>query len=164
MAEPVIMISACLLGIECRYDGGSKPVPGLPAKLAGFKLVPFCPEVWGGLPTPRPPAEIRAGDGAAVLAGTARVVDRTGRDRTAEFRRGAERLLEQVRQWQPVWIIAKAKSPSCGVGRIYDGNFAGQLRDGDGVAVALLRQAGITAICTEAEIEPLLQNLSGNNC
>jgi uncharacterized protein YbbK (DUF523 family) len=146
--KPVIMVSSCLLGEACRYDGSAKLFPGLAAELADFELVPFCPEKLGGLPIPRPPAEIQNDDGAAVLTGKARVIDSSGKDCTAAFIAGAQKTLEMARKLQPVLIVCKAKSPSCGVGEIHDGSFSGKLRSGDGVTTARLR-ANNYAICDE---------------
>lgn len=139
---PTILISACLLGINCRYDGTAKETPGLKALLQDFRVVPFCPELLGGLIAPRPPAEIRAGDGAGVLSGLARVYNQNGQDLTTEFIRGARATLDLVKLNQPCLVVAKANSPSCGAGKIYDGSFTGRLKNGDGVTTALLRQAG----------------------
>jgi uncharacterized protein YbbK (DUF523 family) len=146
--KPVIMVSACLLGEACRYDGSAKPFPGLTAGLSDFELASFCPEKLGNLPIPRPPAEIQNGDGAAVLAGKAKVVDRSGSDCTAAFVTGAQKTLEMAQKIQPVLVVGKTKSPSCGVGRVYDGSFSGTLLNGDGVTTALLREAGL-AVCDE---------------
>ncbi len=154
--KPTVMVSACLLGVNCRYDGGSKTVAGLVDKLAGYEVIPFCPEVLGKLPTPRPPAEINAGNGAEVLAGQARVINRAGLDVTAEFCHGATKVLELAEKHQPRWILLKAKSPSCGVNQIYDGTFSGALRPGDGVAVALLRQKTQIPMGTEEDLPKLL--------
>jgi uncharacterized protein YbbK (DUF523 family) len=142
--QKVVMVSGCLLGLKCRFDGTSRETPELPSALQGYRLVPFCPEVSGGLTAPRLPAEIQVGDGAAVLSGKARVMNQAGFDCTEEFIRGAETILELVKNQQPEFVVLKAKSPSCGVGEIYDGSFSGKLKDGDGVTTALLRDAGIT--------------------
>ena len=142
--QKIVMVSGCLLGIRCRFDGATRETPELLSALQGYRLVPFCPEVSGGLTAPRLPAEIQDGDGAAVLSGNARVMNQAGSDCTKEFRCGAESILAQVKNRQPEFVVLKAKSPSCGVGKIYDGSFSGKLRDGDGVTTALLRNAGIT--------------------
>jgi uncharacterized protein YbbK (DUF523 family) len=105
--------------------------------------VAFCPEVAGGLPTPRLPAEIVGGDGEDVLEGRARVVDATGADCTAEFVDGAHQVLAAARAAGARKALLTARSPSCGCGQIYDGTFSGTLRPGDGVAAALLRRDGI---------------------
>lgn len=142
--QKVVMVSGCLLGFKCRFDGTARETPELQSALQGYRLVPFCPEVSGGLTAPRSPAEIQAGDGAAVLSGKARVMNQVGLDCTEEFIHGAETILELVKNQQPEFVVLKAKSPSCGVGEIYDGSFSGKLKDGDGVTTALLRDAGIT--------------------
>jgi uncharacterized protein YbbK (DUF523 family) len=163
MSEPTIMISSCLLGVECRYDGTGKAVPELRTILEGYRVVTVCPETLGGLTIPRPPAEIKGGAGLEVLAGTAGVFNREGRECTAEFIRGAEATLELVRRHQPKLVILKAKSPSCGVGAIYDGSFTGRLKPGDGVTTALLKQHGVKVYTETAFLEQLLQNLGQNN-
>lgn len=136
------MVSACLLGIPCRYDGTAKEVPGLKEQLDDYRLIPFCPETLGGLTIPRFPAEIEDGDGSQVLSGTAQVRNQNGEDVTAEFIQGARMTLAMAKLNQPSMIVAKAKSPSCGTGQIYDGSFTGKLKNGDGVTGALLRQNG----------------------
>ncbi len=141
--KKVVLVSGCLLGIPCRYDGTSREVPELRSILAGYQFISFCPEAAGGMKSPRPPAEIQNGDGAGVLEGIARVVNEAGRDVTEEFLRGAGAVAEQVHKHRPDFVVLKAKSPSCGVGKIYDGTFSGTLRDGDGVTTALLRSIGV---------------------
>jgi uncharacterized protein YbbK (DUF523 family) len=96
----------------------------------------------GGLPIPRLPAEIQNGEGVTVLTGKSRVLNSQNEDYTPQFLAGARRTVELYRENQPKYVLLKANSPSCGVGRIYDGSFTGRLRPGDGVAVAMLRQEG----------------------
>lgn len=133
-----ILVSACLLGVPCRYDGKSKKHPEVEALQAqGHELIPVCPEVQGGLSTPRPPAE-RQRDG--------RVVNREGTDVTAQYQAGAEIALNTAREQGCELAILKERSPSCGSGEIYDGTFTGQLIPGDGVAAQRLRQAGIKVL------------------
>ncbi|HEX3048881.1 MAG TPA: DUF523 domain-containing protein [Bacillota bacterium] len=163
MTEQTILISACLMGIECRYDGTGKAVPELQKILEGYQVVTVCPETLGGLVAPRPPAEIQGGAGPEVLAGTAGVFNREGRECTAEFIRGAEAVLQLVRQYQPLLVILKAKSPSCGVGAIYDGSFSGRLQPGDGVTAALLKRNGVKVYSETEFLERLLQKLEKNN-
>lgn len=139
--KPALLVSACLVGERCRFDGTDKLSPQVTALGDVFRLVPVCPEVLGGLPTPRPPSE-RCGD---------RVMTRDGADVTDAFVRVAERTLEAARVHQVVGAVLKAKSPSCGVGRIYDGTFCGVLVDGDGVAAEWLRRAGVP-LWTETDI------------
>ena len=137
-----ILVSACLLGAACRYDGKSVPCEAV-LRLArrGACLVPVCPEQLGGLPTPRTPAE-RRGES---------VVTRDGRDVTAEYRRGAEQALSLARLLGCTRAILKSRSPSCGCGQIYDGSFSGTLRPGEGVAAQLLREGGLV-VCTEQDL------------
>ena len=142
--EP-ILISACLLGTSCRYDGGSKPVLSVEALMGRYQLVPVCPEQLGGLPTPREPSE-RQGD---------TVVTRSGADVTAQYRRGAEQALHLARVFGCKKAVLKERSPSCGAGEIYDGTFSGTLIPGDGVTAALLQANGIE-VFGESEIEALL--------
>ena len=142
--EP-ILISACLLGTSCRYDGGSKPVLSVEALMGRYQLVPVCPEQLGGLPTPREPSE-RQGD---------TVVTRSGADVTAQYRRGAEQALHLARVFGCKKAVLKERSPSCGAGEIYDGTFSGTLTPGDGVTAALLQANGIE-VFGESEIEALL--------
>jgi len=99
--------------------------------------------VLSGLPTPRPPAEIQGGDGRDVLEGRARVVNIEGKDVTAEFLAGAQKALRIAQRRGIKEAVLKARSPSCGVGQIYDGSFSGRLREGDGVTTALLKRGGI---------------------
>ena len=141
----MLLISACLLGCACRYDGKSKPHP-LAVELARRGLaVPVCPEQLGGLPTPRKPSE-RQGD---------RVVMADGRDVTAEYRRGAEEALHLARLYGCTAAVLKERSPSCGKGQIYDGTFTGTLTAGDGVTAELLTAGGIK-VYGESELEKLL--------
>ena len=128
-----ILISACLLGIPCRYDGAAKAQPWAEELARRHELVPVCPEQLGGLPTPRNPSE-RQGD---------RVVMNTGADVTEQYRRGAEAALRLCRMLGCEAAILKERSPSCGHGTIYDGTFTGTLTAGDGVTAELLLRNGI---------------------
>lgn len=128
-----ILVSACLLGAACRYDGQSKEYPLVAALARKHELVPVCPEQLGGLPTPRPPAE-RRGE---------RVVTAENADVTAAYRRGAEETLRLCRILGCRAAILKERSPSCGSGEIYDGAFRGRLVPGRGVTAELLEQNGI---------------------
>ncbi|MBR4960373.1 MAG: diaminopimelate epimerase [Clostridia bacterium] len=140
-----ILISACLLGVPCRYDGKSKPCPEAAELAKVHTLIPFCPECFGGLPTPREPSEITDG----------RVVNRVGADVTGEYRRGAEEALKLCRMLGCGCAVLKEKSPSCGHGKIYDGTFTGTLTDGDGITAALLAENGIP-VYGESDIPVLL--------
>ena len=132
-----ILVSACLLGVPCRYDGASKAHQDV-VRLAeaGHILIPVCPEQLGGLPTPRPPAE-RRGDGVFTQAGD---------NVTEPYRRGAEQTLALCRLLGCEAAILKERSPSCGAGAVYDGTFSRRLTAGDGVTAALLRENGITVV------------------
>ena len=142
-----ILISACLTGVECKYCGGSNALPceTLDALKKKYRLVPICPEVDGGLPTPREPSE-RIGD---------RVMSRSGRDVTAEYRRGAELALSHATENACRIAVLKEKSPSCGKELIYDGSFTGTLIERDGVTAELLTEHGI-AVYGESEVSALL--------
>ncbi|HOA35975.1 MAG TPA: DUF523 domain-containing protein [Bacillota bacterium] len=143
MPEKVYLVSACLLGLATRYDGGENRCPSLLRLCRGCRLLPVCPEQLGGLPTPRRPAEIRGGDGCAVLRGEAAVMDDAGGDVTEQFLRGAAAVLQLARLFRVDGAILKSGSPSCGTGLIRDGSFSGRRRAGDGVAAALLKLNGI---------------------
>ena len=134
----MIIVSACLAGIPCRYDGGRKTDPAILELVRSGQAIPLCPEQLGGLTTPRVPAEIRDG----------RVFTRDGRDVTEEFHRGAAIVLDMALEYGCGEAILKARSPSCGKGEIYDGTFSGRLVPGDGVTAAILSENGI-AVRTE---------------
>lgn len=149
-----ILVSSCLLGNPVRYDGAGKRCDDaiLQAWIAAGRVVPFCPEVAGGLPTPRPPAEIRHGaGGASVLAGQSAVIEVGGNDVSAAFIDGARQALALARRKRIRVAILKEGSPSCGSAYIYDGSFNGQTLPGAGVTAALLREAGI-AVFSEAQL------------
>lgn len=132
-----ILVSACLLGIHCRYSGGDNAnakVLALAANPAN-EVIPVCPEVLGGLPTPRPPAEIQP-DG--------RVMTQDGHEVTAAYRAGAERTLAIAREMRPDRIILQSRSPSCGVRERYDGTFSRVRVPGQGVTAALLVKHGFS--------------------
>ena len=140
-----ILISACLLGIPCRYDGKAKPQPWAEVLAARHDLVPVCPEQLGGLPTPRTPSE-RRGD---------RVVMNTGADVTEQYRRGAACALRLYQLLGCKAAVLKERSPSCGCGAVYDGTFTGTLTAGDGVTAALLQAHGIRVL-GESQVLELL--------
>ena len=140
-----LLISACLLGAQCRYDGQSKPVLEMVALSEQFDLVPLCPEQLGGLPTPRDASE-RQGS---------RVVMRTGADVTDAYTRGAQQALALAQRFGCTAALLKQRSPSCGHGEIYDGTFTGTRVAGDGVTAALLGAHGIR-VYGEDDIAELL--------
>lgn len=135
-----VLVSACLLGVHCRYDGCARSNERLMALAGSCTLIPVCPEQLGGLPTPRPPAE-RKED---------RIVTRSGEDVTDSFALGARETLRLAQLFGCRAAILKANSPSCGCGRIYDGSFTGTLVSGEGMTAALLKENGI-AVATEAD-------------
>ncbi|MBU4512081.1 DUF523 domain-containing protein [Patescibacteria group bacterium] len=140
------LISACLLGIKCRYDGKYKPCPKAIALFKKGILIPVCPEQLGGLPTPRVPAEIQGGNGEKVIQGVSKLLNKNGHDVTSNFLKGANEALKIAKITNTKEFIGKSKSPSCGLGRTYNGSFTGTLVQGDGVTVALFKKNGISVI------------------
>ena len=139
-----LLVSRCLLGHKVRYDGGAHgPFDLLQHWQDEGRIVALCPEVAGGLPTPRQPAEIPGGQGANVLDGSQPVLSNLGENVTSAFVAGAEAALRLVRQHGLRVAVLKARSPSCGNSHTYDGSFSGNLVEGEGVTAALLRRAGV---------------------
>lgn len=140
-----ILVSACLLGAPVRYDGAGKALghPLLDRWQAEGRLVPVCPELMGGLPVPRPAAEIAGGDGDAVLDGRARIRTRDGADVTDAFRAGADAARDAARAAGCRFALLMPRSPSCGTRDIHDGSFSGALVPGRGVTAALLVRDGV---------------------
>ena len=128
-----ILVSACLLGVNCRYDGKSSDDSELFENLKEHNIIPICPEQLGGLATPRPPAEILGAD----------VITKDGREVTEEFSAGAVEALKMAKLFDASFAILKARSPSCGSGQVYDGSFNGVLVDGDGLTAKLFKENGI---------------------
>ena len=149
MKKQNLLVSACLLGVCCRYDGESKPHPEVIKLRERFVLIPICPEVDGGLPTPRTPSE-RVGE---------RVLMRDGKDVTDNYVAGAVAALDKAKSFSCVAALLKDRSPSCGSGATYDGSFSGVLTDRDGVAAEMLKKNGIS-VYTEDEISLLLKKFS----
>lgn len=137
-----LLVSACLLGVNCKHSGGNNYCPGLAALAKNHTLIPVCPEQLGGMPTPRIPAE-RKGD---------RVLTAQGEDVTAAYEKGAQEVLALARTLDVDGAILKARSPSCGCGVIYDGSFTHKPVPGDGVTAALLKKEGYR-IWTELDLE-----------
>lgn len=148
-----VAVSACLLGVKCRYDGKAKPSSAVETWLRdqGCEAVRICPEVAGGLPIPHPPHEIASGH-AATAPEEAQVIDCNGVDHTAAFVKGARKTLARIRREGCEAVILKSKSPSCGLSLVYDGTFTDTLVPGDGMLARLLCEAGIPC-CTEKDIE-----------
>lgn len=138
-----IAVSACLLGENCKYNGGNNYSYILEKVLEKHDAIPICPEVMGGLPTPRRPAEVVNG---VVLTKDGSSVD-------VEFRKGAEIALDLVKKSGAELVVLQSRSPSCGVGTIYDGSFTGELIEGDGIFVEELNKNGIKAIDVEEFIK-----------
>lgn len=147
-----ILVSACLLGRPVRYDGTGRRSddPLFERWREEGRLVPICPEVLGGLPVPRPVAEISGGSGGDVLDGRARVLTRDGADVTPHFVAGARQALEQARAYDVRLAILKESSPSCGSLQVFDGTFAGRKVHGEGVTTALLERHGIAVFAEDA--------------
>lgn len=155
----MILVSSCLMGFSCRYDGLSKCRPELVDAVRRI-AVPVCPEVLGGLSVPRPPSEIRGGDGREVWSGLARVVNVCGEDVTEAYLTGARIALSIGAQAGCTRAILKARSPACGSGAVYDGTFSARLRPGDGVFASLLKAHGLK-VYTEDESREALLSLDG---
>ena len=138
-----IMVSACLLGLPTDYQGSTKNQSDYLISIAKqFNVVPFCPEQLGGLPTPRIPSEIEAGDAAGTWCGHRCVRRQDGEDVTAEFKRGAEITLAIARLVNPRMFVMKDRSPSCGVNLVYDGSFSHIQVSGVGLATFRLLEFG----------------------
>jgi len=148
-ASPPVVVSACLLGQPCRWDGGTLLVPDLGPWLAGAQPLPVCPEVLAGLGVPRPPMHWDGGDARAALAGRARLLDANGRDCTAQLLAGAQEALRQARDAGCRRALLKERSPSCGVRQVHTD--AG-LVDGCGLFALLLAEAGL-ALSTEEDLD-----------
>jgi len=137
-----VLVSACLAGISCRYNGRAAPHPAVLELVRAGRAVVVCPERLGGLPTPREPMELVDG----------RALSRSGVDHTEGFVEGAQRALAVCRKRGCTSAILKSRSPSCGAGAVYDGTFSGRLIPGDGIFAAMLRAVGI-AVRTEEELK-----------
>lgn len=142
-----ILVSACILGIYCRYDGSEIKNTNIEAMLKKHNLIPVCPEQLGGLKTPREPSEIKAG----------KVFSKSGADVTANYIKGAQEALKIAKMFNCEAAILKDRSPSCGANRIYDGTFSGKLIDGNGITAELLKNNGITVI-PESEAATFFNN------
>ena len=127
------IVSACLAGVNCRWDCSSRANREVMGMVAAGKAIPVCPEQLGGLPTPRPPAEQKDG----------RIITKTGEDMTAQFEHGAREALKIARLAKCDEAILKSHSPTCGAGKVYDGTFSGNLVEGDGVFAKLLKENSI---------------------
>lgn len=143
-----LLISACLMGIKCRYDGGAQRLSRLDELMERYVLVPVCPEVMGGLSTPRDPSEIVNG----------RVISCKGRDVTEAFAKGAEEAARIARMCSCTCALLKERSPSCGCGQVYDGTFSGAKREGNGLCADALLKQGVRVI-GESRVSELLDEI-----
>lgn len=141
-----VLISSCLLGTACRYDGRSVPCVEILAYIQKVQCIPICPEILGGLPTPRVPCE-RQGQ---------RVISLQGVDTTVAYQKGARETLRLAKMFHCEAALLKEKSPSCGCGQIYDGSFSKKLIQGDGVATELLKKNGI-AVFGESQLSEFVK-------
>lgn len=139
----MILVSACLAGVNCAWDGKNRLDKKIKELVDSKLAIPLCPEVLGGRDRPRTKAEIKGGSGEDVLDGKAKVFDEQGKDVTDKFLKGAYLVLQTAKKYNIKKAILKSKSPSCGVGRVYDGSFKGNLVRGDGVSAALLKREGL---------------------
>lgn len=147
-----ILVSACLLGVNCKYSGGSNKNEKLMEYIKAAAFIPVCPEQLGGLTTPRLPAEI------IEAADKTKVVNSEGKDVTLQFETGAEETLKIAKLYDCKYAILKEKSPSCGSIHIYDGSFQGKLKEGKGITAALLEKNGIK-VYNEDNFEELFKNM-----
>ena len=131
-----ILVSSCLLGLNCKYDGGNNYSMAIEAFLKDYEVIPICPEIMGGLPTPRIAAE-RLGD---------KVITKDGQDVTEQYKKGAEECLFLAKKYDVKKALLKLRSPSCGIDKIYDGTFTHTLIDGDGVTAELFKENSIEII------------------
>ncbi|KXI31681.1 MULTISPECIES: DUF523 domain-containing protein [Bacillus] len=145
----MIVVSACLAGLKVRYNGSHRLDQRIEELVEEGKAVTVCPELLGGLSTPRPPAEIIGGDGHDVLQGLASVIDVHGTDVTEMYVKGAKMALEQIQSLKATAVVLKEYSPSCGNRMIYRGDFNGGTKAGVGVTSALLKQHGIQVFSEE---------------
>lgn len=147
------LVSACLLGVRCTFEGKNCLNPDLLKEFVTGNLFPICPEVMGGLSVPRVPSEIIGGDGSDVLEGKAKVVNIKGIDVTKNFLKGAYDSLMIAKSIGAKEALLTKKSPSCGYGLIFDGTFSNRLITGDGVTVSLLRKNGIEVRCIKTHVK-----------
>lgn len=141
----MLIVSACLVGIKCKYDSTSAKDKEVTTLVSEGRAIPLCPEQLGGLPTPRPRSKIIGGEGKDVIIGKAKVNYENGKDVTQNFIKGAQETLKIAKLIGAKQAILKSKSPSCGCGKIY--NEKDKLIEGDGVCASLLKQNGITVEC-----------------
>lgn len=153
MENKKILVSACLLGMPCRYNGKAKLNEKLVALLKGNCAITLCPEMLSGMGIPRGPFEIKGGSGKDVIDGNAKIISKEGTDFTKEFIDGCDRALDIIRtdieEDKISFAILCEKSPSCGVSRIYDGSFEGKKIKGEGIFTSMLQEKGIKCISSD---------------
>lgn len=137
--QKCVVVSSCIMGDNCKYNGGNNYDPGVASFLRGKKIIKLCPEILAGLPAPRPCAELVNG----------MIIDADGKDVDAIYRAGIEKALERVRALDVELVILQSRSPTCGVNEIYDGTFSGKLKPGRGLFAEALIQAGYMVIDVE---------------
>lgn len=142
-----ILVSACLMGVGCRYDGNSNQLPQLEQLMKQHTCIPVCPEIFGGLPTPRVPAERQS----------SKIMTQDGQDVTQQFVRGTAEVLRLADLYHCKAALLKERSPSCGSGQIYDGTFTKTLTEGDGLTAEMLKRKGI-AVYGESQIGELVND------
>ena len=158
-----LLVSACLLGINSKYNGENNINHLLVENCPELNIIPFCPEQIGGLPTPRNACEIANGmTGKDVLEGNAKVMDNEGNDVTHQFVMGAKEALNIAKLQNVVYAILKKRSPSCGCNYIYDGSFQGNLHQGNGVTAELFQANGIKTFTEDDISEELLRRLKND--
>ncbi|MEC1260344.1 DUF523 domain-containing protein [Bacillus swezeyi] len=150
----MILVSSCLAGVECRYNGTHSYVEKINRLVEDNKAMIVCPELLGGFQTPREPAEISGGTGEDVLNGDAVIMTTSGENVTDLYLKGAYKTLELARQIQADTVVLKENSPSCGSSRIYDGSFSSQKIAGNGITAALLKREGFRVV-SEHQIDEL---------
>lgn len=158
----MIIVSACLAGVNCRYDGCLLENKLIKKLVSARQAIPLCPEVMGGRPVPRAPAEIKGGTGEDVLTGKAGIIDREGRNVTQEVITGVNYVAAAAKRMNVRIFILKTKSPTCGYGQVFDGTFTGKLVPGNGVMAAALLREGIK-IYTEHDCGGLIDELLEKN-
>lgn len=149
----MILVSSCLAGLEVRYNGTHSLKSKLRKLVEENKAITICPELLGGFSTPREPAEIIGGDGEDVLDGKAKVIEKSGRDVTEIYIKGAYATLEKAKKINATIVVLKENSPSCGSLMIYNGEFKGKKIIGNGVTSALLKRNGVQVISEEQFVE-----------
>lgn len=152
----MIIVSSCLAGIECRYNGTHSLVKKIQQLVNEKKAMMVCPELLGGLSTPREPAEIIGGTGKDVLDGKASIIDESGKDVTEQYKAGAYKTLDFVKKVKATYIVLKEYSPSCGSQMIYNGSFTHTKINGEGVTAALLRKEGFKVISETEFLEMMI--------